>query len=151
MCELLEKAKEKSGLSYYGIAKEIGASKELVSKWKLNKGKPNGEHTLALAILADVSTRDALKLLQSGYSTLSLMLVTGTLSIALLALKFSSLGMYIMLNSKLLEKTRLWIFGLYTLHHHDQNKPVIYKPQVHNLKQFLNFQIFEQKIYTLSK
>jgi hypothetical protein len=86
MCELLEKAREVSGFkSHYEMAKHMGVSHELMSKWKLNKSKPNGEHSLILADMAGLSPKEALRLLQNGYSSVLLLGVTSLASIALLA------------------------------------------------------------------
>ena len=86
MNKLLEMAKEKSGLkSNYQLANAIGTSHELVSKWHLNKSLPNGINTLILADMAEVSPKEALKLLQQGFSTVSLLILTSIASIALLA------------------------------------------------------------------
>lgn len=61
MCELLEKARENQGnVSYYAIAKELNVTMQIMNNWKNNKSKPNGEHTLKLVKLANLSIDDAL-------------------------------------------------------------------------------------------
>lgn len=82
-------AKNKTGLSYYEIAKELDVSKELVSRWKLDKSNPNGLHTLKLAELAGVEIKEAIKLVEGGYVSVSLLFVTSSvcmLGLALLSL-----------------------------------------------------------------
>lgn len=85
MCKLLEIAKEKTGLSYYAIAKAINVSDQVMNKWKNDKSKPNGLHTLKLAEMAQLSTSEARHIVEGGFITLSLLKVTALSSIALLA------------------------------------------------------------------
>lgn len=81
MCELLEKAKSVQGIkSNYELANRLGISNELISKWKLGKSKPNGEHSLILADMANVTPKEALKLLQGGFASVSLLAVTAIAS-----------------------------------------------------------------------
>lgn len=87
MCELLEIAREKQGnVSYYEMAKRLNVSDQLVRKWKDNKSQPNGINALKLADMAEVTPKEALKLMQSGYSTVSQLIVTSFIGIAMLAL-----------------------------------------------------------------
>lgn len=63
MCQLLEKAREELGnVSYYEIAKRLNVSMQVMNKWKNNKSQPNGENTLKLAKMANLSINDALNL-----------------------------------------------------------------------------------------
>lgn len=62
MCRLLERVKEKTGLTTYAIAKEIGVSQELASRWSRNLSHPNGENTLKLAKLGELNIEQALLL-----------------------------------------------------------------------------------------
>lgn len=99
MCELLEIARAKQGnVSYYEIAKRLKVSDQLVRKWKDNKSQPNGINALKLADMADVTPKEALKLMQSGYSNVSHLIVTGLFAALPLAwIKVSGM-LYIMLN-----------------------------------------------------
>jgi len=82
MCELLEKAKENQGIkSNYELAKKLDISQELISRWKTGKSKPNGEHSLILADMANVTPKEALRMLQAGYTRMPLIFVTALLSI----------------------------------------------------------------------
>lgn len=97
MCELLERARKAQGdISYYEVAKRLGISTPLMNKWKNNKSQPNGINTLMLADMAGVTPKEAIKLLQSGYSNVSLLFVTAILANAGLALSFISNSLYIM-------------------------------------------------------
>lgn len=81
MCQLLEKARINSKLeSYYAVGKAIGASKELVSRWKTGKSNPNGYYTLKLCELGNIETKEALKLLENGFASVSLLIVTALAS-----------------------------------------------------------------------
>lgn len=86
MCKLLEKAREAQGdISYYEVAKRLGIPTALMNKWKNDKSLPNGVNTLKLADMAGVTPKEALKLLESGFGSVSLLLVTAlasTLAIA---------------------------------------------------------------------
>lgn len=76
MCELLELARKKQGnISYYQMAKIVGVSDQVMTKWKQDISKPNGIHTLKLAELASVSPTEALKVMQKGYTTIALLFV----------------------------------------------------------------------------
>ena len=86
MNKLLEMAKERTGLtSNNQVAIAMNVKPELVSTWNTNKSHPNGLNTLILADMARLSPKEAIKLLQNGYSTVSLLIVTSITSIALLA------------------------------------------------------------------
>jgi transcriptional regulator with XRE-family HTH domain len=92
MCNLLEKAREAQGnISYYEVCKRLGVSTPLMNQWKNNKSKPNGYHTLKLAEMANIDIKEALKLYESGFSNLSLLFVTASLSIALLASNYDAI------------------------------------------------------------
>lgn len=86
MCQLLEKAREaQGGISYYEVAKRLKVSDQLMNKWKNDKSQPNGINTLKLAEMAGVSPKEAIKLLESGFISVSLLIVTAlasTLAIA---------------------------------------------------------------------
>lgn len=99
MCELLEIAREKQGnVSYYEMAKRLKVSDQLVRKWKENKSQPNGINTLKLADMAGVTPKEAIKLMQSGFSNVSQLTMTSFASTLALALIHYSSTMYIMLN-----------------------------------------------------
>lgn len=99
MCELLERARKAQGdISYYEVAKRLGISTPLMNKWKNNKSQPNGINTLMLADMAGVTPKEAIKLMQSGFSSMSLLIVTSFASTLALALVHFSDVMYIMLN-----------------------------------------------------
>lgn len=99
MCELLERARKAQGdISYYEVAKRLGISTPLMNKWKHNKSQPNGINTLMLADMAGLTPKEAIKIMQSGYSGVSLLLVTSLASTLGLALIHYSSTMYIMLN-----------------------------------------------------
>jgi hypothetical protein len=86
MCELLERARKAQGdISYYEVAKRLGISTPLMNKWKNNKSQPNGINTLMLADMAGVTPKEALKIMQGGFSDVSLLIVTGLLCNAGLA------------------------------------------------------------------
>ena len=81
MCDLLELARLKQGnISYYEIAKRLNVSDQLVRSWQHNKSKPNGINTLKLADMAGVDVVKAIKIVESGYSNVSLLGVTALLS-----------------------------------------------------------------------
>lgn len=99
MCELLEIAREKQGnVSYYEMAKRLKVSDQLVRKWKENKSQPNGINALKLADMAGVTPKEAIKLMQSGFSSVSQLTMTSFAStLALAWIHFSDM-LYIMLN-----------------------------------------------------
>lgn len=80
MCELLEIAKERTGLSYYGIAKKLEISTPLMNKWKNNKSQPNGINSMKLANMAELTTSEALKIMEKGYSKISSLIIIATIS-----------------------------------------------------------------------
>lgn len=85
MSQLLEVAKEKTGFSYYRIARELKVTDQLMNNWKHDKSQPNGLNTLKLAALAGLKPDEAIKLIENGFISLSLLIVTGltsTLAIA---------------------------------------------------------------------
>lgn len=85
MCELLEKAREVQGnISYYEVAKRLGVSDQVMTKWKQDISKPNGVNTLKLAEMAKLSPAEALKLIEGGFAKVSLLLVTAAFSAAIL-------------------------------------------------------------------
>lgn len=87
MCKLLDLVKERAGLdSNNKVAQALKVSPELVSRWNTNKSEPNGLNTLKLMQLGNISRDEAIRLMQNGYSNVSLLLVTSLSSIALLAL-----------------------------------------------------------------
>ena len=87
MCDLLEEARKVQGnISYYEVAKRLGISTVLMTKWKNDRGNPNGLHTLKLAEMAGVTPSEAIKLLQKGFSKISLLIMTSFASIVILAL-----------------------------------------------------------------
>jgi transcriptional regulator with XRE-family HTH domain len=80
MCELLERARKAQGdISYYEVAKRLGISTPLMNKWKNNKSQPNGINTLMLADMAGVTPKEALKIMQGGFSDVSLIIMTALL------------------------------------------------------------------------
>lgn len=99
MCELLELARAKQGnVSYYEMAKRLEVSDQLVRKWKENKSQPNGINTLKLADMAEVTPREAIRLMQSGFSSVSQLIMTSFAATLGLALIQYSDRLYIMLN-----------------------------------------------------
>jgi transcriptional regulator with XRE-family HTH domain len=91
MSKLLEIAKEKQGFkSYYEMANALGISQERMSKWKLDKAKPNGEQSLMLADLAGISPKEALEIMRNGFINLSILILTGFASVIVLALLWIS-------------------------------------------------------------
>jgi hypothetical protein len=82
---LVEAVKESTELkSDYAIAKEIGVGRQNISTWKHTKHAPDSEAVLKLCILGNIEPKRALALLQGGYTTVSLMAMTGIASLALL-------------------------------------------------------------------
>lgn len=105
MCELLEIAREKQGnVSYYEMAKRLKVSDQLVRKWKENKSQPNGINALKLADMAGVTPREAIKLIQGGFSSVSHLIVTSFASTVTLTWVHFSGMLYIMLNRMCLKK-----------------------------------------------
>lgn len=97
MCELLELARAKQGnVSYYEMAKRLNVSDQLVRKWKENKSQPNGINALKLADMAEVSPKEAIKLMQDGFGSMSFLIVTALLANLGLALSYASNILYIM-------------------------------------------------------
>lgn len=85
MCELLEAARKAQGnISYYEVAKRLGISTPLLNRWKNNKSQPNGVNTLRLAEMAGLSPSEALKIIEGGYTHLSLLIVTALTSLVFL-------------------------------------------------------------------
>lgn len=81
---LIETAKKKGGfLSDYQIAKAIEASPQLVSNWQKGKSKPNGLYTAKIMEVGKLDAREAIEAMENGYIDLSLLIVTGFVSIAL--------------------------------------------------------------------
>ncbi|MGQ2966769.1 hypothetical protein [Methylophilus sp.] len=96
---LIEAIKENTDLkSDYAIAKEIGVGRQNISTWKNTGTMPDAITVLKLAELAKLTPSQALAKLQGGYASVSLMVVTATLSIALLSSHFPANPLYIMLN-----------------------------------------------------
>lgn len=99
MCELLERAREAQGnISYWEVAKRLKVSDQVMNKWKNNKSLPNGVNALKLADMARVKPAEAVKLLESGFVSLSLLIVTAMLGIALYCSVHYADSLYIMLN-----------------------------------------------------
>lgn len=74
MCGLLERArKEQGNISYYRIAKLLNVSDQQMTKWKNDISKPNGLNTLKLAKLAKVDVKEAIKLVEAGFTTIGAM------------------------------------------------------------------------------
>jgi transposase-like protein len=84
MCKLLEMARKAQGnVSYYEIAKLMNVNMQQMTKWKNDLSRPNGINTLKLTELAKLSTKEAIKILEKGFSTLSFLIVTSIAYIAL--------------------------------------------------------------------
>lgn len=99
MCELLERARKAQGdISYYEVAKRLGISTPLMNKWKNNKSQPNGINTLMLADMAGITPKEAIKLMQSGFSSVSQLIMTSFAATLGMALIQYSDRLYIMLN-----------------------------------------------------
>lgn len=99
MCELLEIAREKQGgVSYYEMAKRLNVSDQLVRRWKENKSQPNGINSLKLADMAGITPKEAIRLIESGYSYVSILTMTSIAGMIGAALMKISSSMYIMLN-----------------------------------------------------
>ena len=92
MCNLLELARAKKGnVSYYEMAKILNVSDQLVRSWKNNKSQPNGLNTLKLTEMADVTPKEAIKLMESGFADVTLMSGIGLLSLAAVQLPVETL------------------------------------------------------------
>ena len=86
MCELLERARQNQGnISYYEVAKRLKISSPLMTKWKNNISQPNGYNTLRLADMAGLDVKEALKLVQGGFISMSLLIMTGSFSMLAIA------------------------------------------------------------------
>jgi hypothetical protein len=97
--DLVEEVKKKANIqsdNALGIA--IGKTRSTVSNWKQGVSKPDGETVLKLITLGNVDPKEALKLMQGGYATVSLMAMTAGLSIALFTCNLYANPLYIMLN-----------------------------------------------------
>lgn len=90
MCELLDLAKEKTGLSYYGIAKKLEISTPLMNKWKNNKSKPNGLNSMKLAVMAGITPSEAVRVMEGGYARVSILTMTAIACTAYIILFFKS-------------------------------------------------------------
>jgi hypothetical protein len=104
---LIEAVKAKKGLtSDNQLALMLGKDRQNISNWKnKEKAKPDTESILDLMILGDIDAKEAKRLLQGGYTSLSLILMTAMGCTSLFYWSYISQGLYIMLNSKLF---RLW-------------------------------------------
>lgn len=61
---LIDEVKARTGLkSDYAIAKAIGASRELISRWTTGKSNPDGLNTLKLINLGNIEPSEALKIM----------------------------------------------------------------------------------------
>lgn len=79
--KLVEAAKEKTGISTdNGIATKLGIDRGNIYNWKIGRSAPNGEQTLMLADMANVTPKEALRIMQSGYSSLSILIMTALTS-----------------------------------------------------------------------
>jgi hypothetical protein len=87
MCKLLEMARKAQGdVSYYEIAKLMNVNMQQMTKWKNDLSRPNGINTLKLTELAKLSTKEAIKILEKGFSSLSFLIVTSIGYIALFSM-----------------------------------------------------------------
>ena len=100
MSNLFETVKTKTGMSGNQIAKLMGVSPELTSRWNTKKSDPNGLHTLELAKMAGLDIDEALKLTKKEKGAVTLNLVSAITASALACWAFVSDMLYIMLNSK---------------------------------------------------
>lgn len=99
MCELLEAARKAQGnISYYEVAKRLGISTPLLNRWKNNKGNPNGIHSLKLADMAGLTTREAIELIEGGFAEVSLLIMIATCSTLVYISDYLLISVYIMLN-----------------------------------------------------
>jgi transcriptional regulator with XRE-family HTH domain len=84
--ELIEAVKEATEFkSDYAIAKEIGIGRSNISNYKNTETMPDAITVLKLAELAKLTPSQALAKIQGGYSSVSLVIMTGMASLALLA------------------------------------------------------------------
>lgn len=97
--DLVEEVKKNANIpSDNALGVAIGKTRSTVSSWKQGLAKPDGETTLKLIALGKIDPNRALKLMQSGYASLSLMAMTSTLSLAMIYNAKSLKTLYIMLN-----------------------------------------------------
>lgn len=103
---LIEAIKENTDFkSDYAIAKQIGVGRQNISTWKNTTTLPDAITVLKLAELAKLTPSQALAKLQGGYASVSLMVVTATLSIALLSGHLMSLDAVYYVKSRRKKKT----------------------------------------------
>jgi hypothetical protein len=76
---LVEAVKAKKGISSDNqLANLLGIDRQNISNWKnKEKARPEGEPLLDLMILGEISPSEAKRLLQSGFASVSLLIVTG--------------------------------------------------------------------------
>ncbi len=98
MCQLFKVVKEKTGMTGNQIAKAIGESPELVSRWNTGKSDPNGINTLKLMKLADLDRDEAMKLVEKGSIKVSAIITLAFASLLLFATCQTELQAAEMLN-----------------------------------------------------
>jgi ribosome-binding protein aMBF1 (putative translation factor) len=75
--KIVEIAKQKQGLtSDNQIAIKLNVSRSLVSGWKTGYSMPDGINTLKLTEMAGISSEEAIRIVQSGYSSVTLLIMT---------------------------------------------------------------------------
>ncbi len=83
---LIERAKQIQHFeSDNQLAKRMGVSRSYISNWKNGHSNPDGFNTIILMELADVSAKEAMGMINRGYATVSSMVMTAGVSLALLA------------------------------------------------------------------
>jgi hypothetical protein len=88
----IEEVKKNAGIpSDYALAKTLGVSKEVVSRWSTRKGKPDGINALRLAELGKIETKRAIELMESGFASVSLLAVTSVAGISLIINKIDGI------------------------------------------------------------
>jgi hypothetical protein len=80
------------------LAEKVNVGKANVSSWLKRGTKPDAIALLDLMILGNLDAKETKRILQGGFSTTSLLLVTSFASTLGLALMHYSSTMYIMLN-----------------------------------------------------
>ncbi|HEY0563829.1 MAG TPA: hypothetical protein VGD04_10910 [Methylophilus sp.] len=97
--EFIQIAKAKNKLtSDYAVAKLLGVTPQKLSNWKKGESEANSTHTLKILQLAGISVDDALRRIEGGFASVSLLTVTGITATALTYWNSIAASLYIMLN-----------------------------------------------------